>query len=56
MFLKTLLNFQEEHVNNLLEKYADYKDVVLNAPTGSGKTYLPAQSIGIAAKSYLVMK
>ncbi len=45
MFLKTLLNFQDEHVNNLLEKYTDYKDVVLHAPTGSGKTIMTSKFI-----------
>ena len=45
MFLKTLLTFQEEHVKNLLEKYADYKDIVLFAPTGSGKTIMASKFI-----------
>lgn len=45
MFLKTLLNFQDKHVNNLLEKYADYNDIVLFAPTGSGKTIMASKFI-----------
>ena len=45
MFLKALLNFQDEHVNNLLEKYADYNDIVLFAPTGSGKTIMASKFI-----------
>ncbi len=45
MFLKTLLNFQDKHVNNLLEKYADCNDIVLFAPTGSGKTIMASKFI-----------
>ena len=45
MFLKTLLNFQDKHVTNLLEKFADYKDIVLFAPTGSGKTIMASKFI-----------
>lgn len=45
MFLKTLLNFQDTHVASLLEKFADYKDIVLFAPTGSGKTVMTSKLI-----------
>lgn len=45
MFLKTLLKFQEKHVNNLLEKYAEHNDIVLFSPTGSGKTVMASKFI-----------
>lgn len=38
MFNGKLFNFQTKHEENLLSKCADHEEMVLYAPTGSGKT------------------
>lgn len=40
MFKKDLYKFQDNHEKNLLNKCADYNEIILDAPTGSGKTVL----------------
>ena len=45
MFLGDIIPFQTEHEQNLLRKCADYQEVVLYAPTGSGKTVLVSRFI-----------
>lgn len=40
MFLGEQIEFQRIHKDNLLLKCADYEEIVLSAPTGSGKTVL----------------
>lgn len=46
MFLAKLIEpFQTEHEENLLRKCADYEEMVLCAPTGSGKTVMVCKFI-----------
>ena len=45
MFKAKLYDFQEKHEESLLYKCADNKELVLNAPTGSGKTVLVCKFI-----------
>ena len=45
MFKGNLRKFQERHEENLLMKCADYEEIVLYAPTGSGKTVLTCKFI-----------
>lgn len=45
MFNGKLFNFQTKHVENLLKKCADYEEMVLFAPTGSGKTIMVCKFI-----------
>lgn len=45
MFLAELYNFQTKHEENLLKKCADHEEMVLCAPTGSGKTVLVCKFI-----------
>ena len=45
MFKINLFNFQEKHEENLLKKCADNDEMVLYAPTGSGKTVLACKFI-----------
>ena len=45
MFNATLFDFQTSHEENLLYKCADYNELVLSAPTGSGKTVLASKFI-----------
>lgn len=45
MFKGDLCKFQEKHEENLLMKCADYEEIVLYAPTGSGKTVLTCKFI-----------
>ena len=45
MFRKDLYKFQEKHEENLLLKCADNEEIVLYAPTGSGKTVLACKFI-----------
>ena len=45
MFNAKLYPFQEKHEENLLYKCADNEELVLNAPTGSGKTVLVCKFI-----------
>ncbi len=45
MFKINLLKFQEKHEENLLMKCADNEEIVLYAPTGSGKTVLTCKFI-----------
>ena len=45
MFIGDIIPFQTEHEQNLLRKCADYQEVVLYAPTGSGKTVLVSRFI-----------
>ena len=40
MFNGNLFNFQTKHEESLLEKCADHDEMVLYAPTGSGKTVM----------------
>ena len=44
-FNATLLDFQLKHEENLLKKCADNEEIVLSAPTGSGKTVLVCKFI-----------
>lgn len=45
MFKKVLYKFQEKHEENLLRKCADNEEIVLYAPTGSGKTVIVCKFI-----------
>ena len=45
MFLGEDIDFQKAHVDGLLRKCADFEEVVLCAPTGSGKTVLVCRFI-----------
>lgn len=45
MFKIDLFKFQDTHEKNLLNKCADYDEIVLDAPTGSGKTVLACKFI-----------
>lgn len=45
MFLAKLYSFQEKHEENLLNKCADHEEMILCAPTGSGKTVLVCKFI-----------
>ena len=45
MFLGKLYNFQEKHEANLLKKCAEHTEMILSAPTGSGKTVLACKFI-----------
>ncbi len=45
MFLGKLYDFQAKHEDNLLCKCADYNEIVLSAPTGSGKTIIVSKFI-----------
>ena len=45
MFLGDIIDFQTKHEDSLLRKCADYEEVVLYAPTGSGKTVLVCRFI-----------
>ena len=45
MFNGTLLNFQEKHEISLLKACADNKKLILQSPTGSGKTVLVSKFI-----------
>lgn len=45
MFNGTLFNFQTKHEENLLSKCADHEEMVLYAPTGSGKTVMVCKFI-----------
>lgn len=45
MFLGKDIAFQIEHEENLLKKFASNGDIVLQAPTGSGKTVLASRFI-----------
>lgn len=45
MFIGKLYKFQEKHVENLLCKCADYEELVLCSPTGSGKTVMVSKFI-----------
>lgn len=45
MFKIDLLDFQDKHEENLLKKCADHEEMVLYAPTGSGKTVIACKFI-----------
>ena len=45
MFTGELIKFQTEHEDSLLKKCAEHEEVVLYAPTGSGKTVLVSRFI-----------
>ena len=45
MFIGEKISFQNIHEDSLLRKCADYEEVVLYAPTGSGKTVLACRFI-----------
>lgn len=45
MFIGNEIGFQTKHVENLLKKCADYEEIVLCAPTGSGKTVMASKFI-----------
>lgn len=45
MFKGDLYKFQEKHEENLLRKCAEHEEIVLYAPTGSGKTVLACKFI-----------
>ena len=45
MFNGNLFNFQTKHEENLLSKCADHEEMVLYAPTGSGKTVMVCKFI-----------
>ena len=45
MFTGDLIKFQTEHEDSLLRKCAEHEEVVLYAPTGSGKTVLVSRFI-----------
>lgn len=45
MFLGDIVDFQTRHVESLLKKCADHEEVVLCAPTGSGKTVIASRFI-----------
>ena len=46
MFNRELYDFQLTHETNLLEKCADNVQMILSAPTGSGKTIIASKFIG----------
>ena len=53
MFIGNLMDFQANHEENLLNKLEDgYKDIVLQAPTGSGKTVLMCKFISDYLEKY----
>ena len=53
MFIGNLIDFQAKHEENLLNKLDDgYKDIVLQAPTGSGKTVLMCKFISDYLEKY----
>ena len=45
MFNAKLYDFQAKHEENLLNKCADHEEIILCAPTGSGKTVLACKFI-----------
>ena len=45
MFTSNLFGFQQLHEENLINKCADNEELVLSAPTGSGKTVLVSKFI-----------
>lgn len=45
MFLGEVIDFQTKHVENLLKKCAEHTEIVLTAPTGSGKTVMVSKFI-----------
>lgn len=45
MFIGEIIDFQTRHEDNLLRKCADHEEIVLVAPTGSGKTVLVCRFI-----------
>ena len=45
MFNGTLLNFQNEHEGNLLQACKNNTKLILQSPTGSGKTVLVTKFI-----------
>lgn len=45
MFIGKLFEFQQIHEENLLKKCADCEEMVLSAPTGSGKTVIASKFI-----------
>ena len=45
MFLGEKITFQTKHVDGLLKKCADHEEVILYAPTGSGKTVMVSRFI-----------
>ena len=45
MFKVDLYDFQNEHEENLLKKCAEHEEIVLSAPTGSGKTVMTCKFI-----------
>lgn len=45
MFKVNLYDFQNEHEENLLKKCAEHEEIVLSAPTGSGKTVMTCKFI-----------
>ena len=45
MFTGQVIKFQTKHEDGLLKKCAEHKEVVLYAPTGSGKTVLVSRFI-----------
>lgn len=45
MFKADLYEFQNEHEENLLKKCAEHEEIVLYAPTGSGKTVIACKFI-----------
>lgn len=45
MFTGDVIKFQTEHEDSLLRKCAEYEEIVLTAPTGSGKTVLVSRFI-----------
>jgi type III restriction enzyme len=45
MFTGKLFDFQKFHLENLLKKSSEYKELVLSAPTGSGKTIIACKFI-----------
>ena len=45
MFLGEIIDFQTKHEENLLNKCSEHKEIILSAPTGSGKTVLVSRFI-----------
>ena len=45
MFTAKLYDFQDKHEEELLKKCADFEEMILSAPTGSGKTVLVSKFI-----------
>ena len=45
MFTAKLFDFQTKHEENLLTRCADHEEIVLSAPTGSGKTVIVSKFI-----------